>query len=410
MQIFITKFSKILMGEITMRKKNPYTIEYIKSLGKNKSQENFDLLLQLYQKKLNVEIKREIVSSIGRQDDLDRIYNFLAKEAFKETPMEVVYQMFRTCLYNQESDLRFKELCEKMLAYYDNEVMIKMYEFKNRKNEFRDIQNRKSITKPLILYGDCEKTLLSLPRGCTQLIFTSPPYYNAREYSDYHSYKEYLNKMKKVFVSCHNVLEDGRFLIVNVSPVITKRPGREFESVRYPLNFDFHRILEEAGFTFIDEIQWIKPEPCVPNRNGGYEQTRKPLSYKPNCITESIMVYRKKANFLLDVNVSDYKKYDKFPNEKIDSTNCWYISPTYNKNHPAVFPEELCRRILKYYSFEGDTVLDPFAGSGTFGKVALRMKRIPILCEINKEYTNLILNEQGEYYDLRKEDNFENDR
>ena len=122
------------------------------------------------------------------------------------------------------------------------------------------------------------------------------------------------------------------------------------------------------------------------------------------------MVYRKKANFLLDVNVSDYKKYDKFPNEKIDSTNCWYISPTYNKNHPAVFPEELCRRILKYYSFEGDTVLDPFAGSGTFGKVALRMKRIPILCEINKEYTNLILNEQGEYYDLRKEDNFKDDR
>ena len=51
---------------------------------------------------------------------------------------------------------------------------------------------------------------------------------------------------------------------------------------------------------FIDEIVWIKPEPSVPNRVGGYMQTRKPLSYKPNCITESIMVYRKKCDFLLD--------------------------------------------------------------------------------------------------------------
>ncbi len=187
---------------------------------------------------------------------------------------------------------------------------------------------------------------------------------------------------------CSRVLEDGRFIIINVSPVITKRPGREFESVRYPIHFDFHSILQQTGFYFVDEIIWIKPESSVKDRVGGYRQTRKPLSYKPNCITESLMVYRKTAPFLLDENI---KQYDFVPseeekNEPFDTSNCWYIAPKSNRNHPAVFPEELCRKVLKYYSYAGDVVLDPFAGSGTFGKVAQKMERIPVLCELNEQY------------------------
>ena len=73
----------------------------------------------------------------------------------------------------------------------------------------------------------------------------------------------------------------------------------------------------------------------------------------------------------------------------------------YDKNHPAVFPEELCRRILKYYSFENDVVLDPFAGSGTLGRVARRMNRIPVMCEINNNYIEIIDGEVPGYYDVR---------
>ena len=86
-------------------------------------------------------------------------------------------------------------------------------------------------------------------------------------------------------------------------------------------------------------------------------------------------------------------------NEKdleFDTSNCWHIIPKSNKLHPAVFPEELCRKILTYYSFKTDIVLDPFAGSGTFGKVALKMDRIPILCEINEKYCDII---RGMNYD-----------
>ncbi len=385
-----------------MERQTNYSLEYIKSLGKNKNDENLKLLINIYnQDNLSVDIKREVVSSIGRQQNLDQIYKFISGHAFKKhTAMEYIYQMFRTCLYKQASDNRFRELKQKMLDYYQNEILYKMNEFYNFKQTSTKKEKNK-IDSPLLLIGDSEKTLLTLPENSVQLAFTSPPYYNARIYSDYHSYNDYLEKMKKIFVQCHRVIEDGRFLIVNVSPVITKRPGREFESIRYPIHFDFHKILEEAGFYFIDEIIWIKPEPCVKNRIGGYQQTRKALSYKPNCVTESILVYRKKCSFLLDRNINEYASYDKFLNENIDTTNCWYITPKSDKEHPAVFPEELCRRILKYYSFEGDTVLDPFAGSGTLGKVAHKMKRIPIMCEMDEKYTKLITGDKINY-DIRK--------
>lgn len=383
-----------------MTKNHIPTIQEIKNLGKNKSIQNFDILLNYFSQNLPMDIKREIVSSIGRQIDNNLIYNFLENNAFSSHPMELIYQMYRTCLYKGKDDYKFKELGNKIKDYYNNEIINKMFSyFMYRQKRKKRNPNKNLIKRPLLLIGDTEQTLIKLPEQSIQMIFTSPPYYNAKEYSDYHSYNEYLNKMKNVFKACNRVLEDGRFIIINISPVITKRPGREFESIRYPIHYDYHKILEESGFYFIDEILWIKPEPSVPNRIGGYVQTRKPLSYKPNCITESIMVYRKKCDFLLDKNINDYTNYNKFENEEIDTTNCWYISPKANKDHPAVFPEELCRRVLKYYSYEHDVILDPFAGSGTLGKIAKKMNRIPVMCEINPQYIKLINDLEENYYD-----------
>ena len=330
--------------EVKMKNTEKLTLAYIKSLGKNKTSEEFDELLSYFNQDLEMDLKREVVSSIGRQTDLDKIFDFLTREAFNNHPMELVYQMYRTCLYKGKKDVRFVELGEKIKNFYCNENINKMFSYYKYKQERKKrMNNRGVIKKPLLLIGDTEKTLTKIPEQSIHMIFTSPPYYNAKVYSDYYSYEKYLEKMKKVFLACHRVLEDGRFFIINISPVITKRPGREFESIRYPIHYDYHKILEESGFYFIDEIVWIKPEPSVPNRVGGYMQTRKPLSYKPNCITESIMVYRKKCDFLLDKNINDYdNSYWRYEDEDIDTTNCWYIAPKADKNHPAIFPEELC--------------------------------------------------------------------
>lgn len=379
------------------------SVEKIKELGKNRSKENFNLLLKLYESDLSVEEKREVVSSIGRQKDEEAIYNFIEKNAFKKNYMDVIYQMFRTCLV-YFNNIKFRDLCERMKKYYNNEIMNKMYEYKiSPKFDPKKVFHKSSINRPTLLKGNNIETLKIINDGDINLVFTSPPYYNAREYSDYINYNKYLNDLKKVFIECNRILEDGRFLIVDVSPVITKRPGREYESIRYPIHFDLHNVLIEAGFYFIDEIIWEKPEPSVPNRIGGYLQTLNPLAYKPNCVTESIMVYRKNCNFLLDRNIKKYTlKEEYIPNDNVvDRSNIWKIAPTNSKEHPAIFPDELCRRILKYYSFKGDVVLDPFAGIGTFGRIANMMGRIPVLCEINKKYIEVI---EGEniYDDISK--------
>ena len=376
-----------------------YTVAQIKNLGLVRSAENLQTLLKLYDEVTDIEVKREIVSSIGRQRDDKIIFDFISANVFNCGFMELVYQMYRTCLYKGRICAEFQKLGDEIKNYFDNEVLNKMREY----FDYRQSREKKSLRvikydKPILLRGNNVETLSKIDENSVQLIFTSPPYYNAKIYSDYHSYQDYLSDMFETLKACHRVLEDGRFIIVNVSPVISKRPGREFESTRYPIHFDFHDLLTRAGFYFVDEIQWIKPESSVKNRNGGYQQTHMPLGYKPNCINESIMVYRKSASFLLDKNISMYDK-SLANDDDFDSSNCWYIAPVSNKNHPAVFPKELCRRILKYYSFKGDVVLDPFAGSGTFGEVASEMGRTPILCEQNENYCNLI-NAWGNYVEL----------
>lgn len=367
-----------------------FNLSQIKALGKEKSETNLSKLISLFNDdQVPLELKREIASSIGRQNNKELVHNFI-KEKFKlpSNSMDIIYQFYRTCLYNYDT---FKNLADEIESYYNNEIIFKMkdfYLFKKSKQKFK--QTISEVKKATLLVGDSTDSLKMINDKEVKLIFTSPPYYNAKEYSIYKSYSEYLEKMKRVVTQCHRVLENGRFIVINVSPVITKRPGREFESIRYPIHFDFHKILSDVGFEFIDEIIWLKPPFSVPNRNGGYIQTQKPLSYKPNCVTESVMVYRKKAKFLLDENIKAYEKFQPIFTEEIDSTNCWEISPSSSKEHPAIFPKKLCEKVIHYYSFPNDVVLDPFAGSGTFGEVAKSMGRIPILCEKLPNYVELI--------------------
>ena len=143
------------------------------------------------------------------------------------------------------------------------------------------------------------------------------------------------------------------------------------------------------GWEFIDDIVWIKPEYSAKNRNGGFFQHRKPLCYKANSVTESVMVYRKKTDKLIDWNLRQYDD-DIVEASKVrgnyDKSNAWHINPATDKGHPAVFPTELASRIIQFYSFKGDLVFDPFGGSGTVGRVAVDHKRHFFLCEKELEY------------------------
>jgi len=252
------------------------------------------------------------------------------------------------------------------------------------------------------ILGDCRQVLTEFPPESVQLVFTSPPYFNAKpEYAQYRDYPAYLSFLEEAFSMCHAVLAEGRFLIVNVSPVLIRRPSRNSSSKRFPIPFDLHPILNRIGFEFIDEIIWRKPEGAGWNVGRGrrFAADRQPLQFKPVTTIENILVYRKNTDRLIDWNLRNHPDPEAVKRSLIlgeyAKTDVWDIAPASHKDHPAVFPDELVQRILRYYSFEGDCVLDPFAGVGTVGRVAIELNRRFVLVENSRKFYRTMWQELG---------------
>ena len=245
--------------------------------------------------------------------------------------------------------------------------------------------------------GDCEELLKEMPAESVDLVFTSPPYFNARpEYSEYEEYDGYLKKMRNVIRLCHKVLADGRFFVMNTSPVLLRRTTRNESSRRIAVPFDLHRIFIEEGFDFIDDIIWMKPEGAgwATGRGRRFAADRNPLQYKAVPVTEYVMVYRKRTDTLIDWHIRNHPKKEVIEASKIEDgyekTNVWKICPNTNSPHPAAFPFELADKVIRYYSFQEDVVLDPFAGSGTVGAAAAAANRRFVLFEVNDEYVQYL--------------------
>ncbi len=263
-------------------------------------------------------------------------------------------------------------------------------------------KKNKPITFPPIpstlVLGDARQVLTEFPSNSAQLVFTSPPYYNAKpEYHESSGYPEYLELLREVFDACAAVLAEGRFLVVNTSPVLLRRPHRNASSRRIPIPFDLHPILDNLGFEFVDDIIWQKPEGAGWHLGRGrrFAADRQPLQYKPVTTTEHVMVYRKRTANLIDWNIRNHPDPDavraSLIGDDYERTDVWQIRPANHKHHPAVFPEALAERVIKYYSFAGDLVLDPFAGTGTTGRVAGRLLRRFLMIEKSEAYFDLQL-------------------
>ncbi|MBK9461984.1 MAG: restriction endonuclease subunit M, partial [Sphingobacteriales bacterium] len=123
-----------------------------------------------------------------------------------------------------------------------------------------------------------------------------------------------------------------KILVITHLPLLSSTRGRSYSSV-YPIPFDLHPYLVENGWEFIDDIVWLKPETSVKNRIGGFMQHRKPLGYKPNAVTEYLMVYRKQTDKLLDWNMRSYD-YQTVKNSKVadgyETNNVWRIDPCFD--------------------------------------------------------------------------------
>lgn len=368
----------------------------VKTLGKTKKIENIPFLIKIAKYDKSTEVRREAVSSIGRikrKEIIEPLTEFL----YDEDP-KIILQAIRGLLTFKNNDIVQRKL--KTLNEHPNEMIQKVInkEYYTKKKSKKNKQSHTQsfdFLKNVVVLGDVREILNIIPDESFHLTFTSPPYYNARDYSIYKSYKMYLLFLEEVFKLIFEKTKEGRYLIVNTSPIIIPRVSRQHSSKRYPIPFDLHYLLVKMGWEFIDDIVWVKSEASVKNRNAGFLQHRKPLAYKPNARTEYLMVYRKQTEKLLDWNIHQYDK-ETVNKSRVkgdyETSNVWEIEPKFDKVHSAVFPEEICRRVIKFYSYEGDLVFDPFSGSGTFGKVAVELNRNFFLTEINQEYFNYIKN------------------
>ncbi|AFZ48836.1 DNA-methyltransferase [Dactylococcopsis salina] len=328
-----------------------------------------------------IELENVITYGLPEIDDRYHIWRVPLKSNEK-TIGEIVIDA-KTSLINEQKTTS-KEVLEERMG--------------GRKSEIKAKKNKSNLPKisPLcntVGMGDSEELLQETPSESVDLVFTSPPYFNARpEYADYIEYEEYLLKMKKIIHQCYRVLNEGRFFVINIAPVLMRRASRNESSKRIAVPFDFHRLFMEEDFEFIDDIIWQKPEGAgwATGRGRRFAADRNPLQYKPVPVTEYVLVYRKKTPRLIDWNIRKHPDEDLVKQSKIEGeyevTNIWEIHPAHSKKHPAIFPEELATKVIKYYSFINDVVLDPFAGIGTTAKAAYKNQRRFVMYELNQEY------------------------
>lgn len=251
---------------------------------------------------------------------------------------------------------------------------------------------RGSKNKLILFIGDSEYVLKHMAENNIKvdLVVTSPPYYTMRDTIAYHTYDEYMRKMRAIFSNLRSVLRPGRFCIVNVCDYLVN--GK-----RLTIGSDFIQMLKELGYVVHDDIIWAKPRgkaQGASKRAGIFIQSPYPLYYKPNNIYEHIIVstngemtsYRKTD----DKYRIDWKKYKDY------MCDIWEIHPVDDKyGHPAPFPIQIPINCIEFYSFPGETVLDPFMGSGTTFLAARKLNRSCIGIEINRDYVEIIKKKVG---------------
>ena len=364
----------------------------VKNVGKLKDETFLEAVSEFARAEKNTLARREGVSAIGRLKTEKAIP--VLKQFLTDADPKIILQAVRGLLcFKEHPEV---QRCLTPLREHPNELLRE--HVRQALAPSGGIENNAQrqphplspdFLKNVVVCADVSEVLRAIPTASVHLTFTSPPYYNARDYTIFESYEAYLEFLVTVFAETHRITKEGRFFVLNTSPVIVPRISRAHASTRYAIPYDIHPRLTEIGWEFIDDITWVKPDYAGKNRNKGFAQNRTPLTYKTNPITESIMVYRKKTDRLIDWNLRQYSEETTAASKVLgeyEKTNVWRINPESDKVHPAVFPVELVARIIQLYSFAGDLVFDPFGGSGTVGQAAMAHERYFLLCEKEEEY------------------------
>lgn len=247
-----------------------------------------------------------------------------------------------------------------------------------------------------LINGDARE-LAFLDDSSVHLAVTSPPYWNLKRYNEnpdqlghIQDYEAFLFELEKVWRHIYRILVPGGRLVCVVGDVCVAR--RNFgRHLVFPLHADICVICRRIGFDNLNPIIWHKIANASYEVENGSKFLGKP--YEPNAIIkndmEFILMQRKPGGYRQPTN--EQRDASRIEKETFDRwfQQIWNITGASTKNHPAPYPLELATRLVRMFSFTGDTVLDPFCGSGTTMVAALRSGRNSIGIEIDPEYCRM---------------------
>ena len=251
------------------------------------------------------------------------------------------------------------------------------------------------MTNHKIVFGDSRK-MSQIPDKSVQLIITSPPYWQLKDYGAEDqigfndSYEEYINNLNLVWQECNRVLSDGCRLCIHIGDQF----ARSVYYGRYkviPIRTEIIRFCESLGMDYMGAIIWQKA--TTMNTSGG-GAIMGSFPYPRNGILkmdyEFILLFKKLGN--APKPTMEQKKASEITKEEWGQyfSSHWNFNGVKQYGHIAMFPEELPKRLIKMFSFVGETVLDPFAGSGTTSLAAKHLGRNSIGYEINKDFEPFI--------------------
>lgn len=256
----------------------------------------------------------------------------------------------------------------------------RLYENLQRNNQEKCDDNAvlpQSLNK---IFCHSSEKMSELSDNSIHLMVTSPPYNASKDYDENLSLSEYLSLLSSVLKETHRVLVDGGRACINIANI-----GRK---PYIPLTMYINQIMLEIGFLMRGEIIWDKSASSgVSLAWGSFQSASNP-------------VLRDTHEYILVFSKGDFKREKKKQNKQDSiskenfiewSKSIWRFSAVSAKKigHPGPFPIELPKRLIEFYSFENDIILDPFMGSGTSALAAIRLKRNFVGYEINKDYIEL---------------------
>ena len=255
------------------------------------------------------------------------------------------------------------------------------------------------------VYFSSSEQMSPIKDNSITLILTSPPYWNVRDYGAQQigfgqSYQEYIASLNRVWKECIRVLQPNGKIAINVQPLPISSDQSGFDRrIIQDIMFDIEKFMFENGLFLSGMVYWDK---SVFINNVSWGSYPKPTNIATNTAFEHIYTF---------VKPGDTRKFDKASLEKSlldkDEWRHWAVRMIWDDiipvikinqkgenifGHGAPFPEDIPYRLIRMHTLEGETVLDPFLGSGTTLKVARLTKRKGIGFEINSEFQELIVN------------------